>query len=164
MNQWAKKFGLKDKFDAYKKNINDQRIKAQQKLDAALKALPNYYRQLRNIENDNTLTRPQADQKRRELLNTLTPKQRRAAEFLENLFAPEYARRPQPGPMRPGPYGPVPYGPGPYGPRPGPFGPGPYGPYGYCMSHRINSFRNVYQLVVIICHFRKIQKFLSKAE
>ncbi|RCN36164.1 hypothetical protein ANCCAN_17955 [Ancylostoma caninum] len=72
MNQWAKKFGLKDKFDAYKKNINDQRIKAQQKLDAALKALPNYYRQLRNIENDNTLTRPQADQKRRELLNTLT--------------------------------------------------------------------------------------------
>ncbi|KIH45657.1 hypothetical protein ANCDUO_24301 [Ancylostoma duodenale] len=148
MNQWANRFGVKDKFDAYKKNINDQRIKAQQKLDEALEALPKYYKQLRMIENDyrepkvlfQTLTKSQADQKRNELLNTLTPKQRKAAQFLENLFAPDYARRP--GPVRPGPYGPGPYGPGPYGPRPGPFGPGPYGPYGYCMSHRRNSFKD----------------------
>ncbi|EPB80661.1 hypothetical protein ANCCEY_00229 [Ancylostoma ceylanicum] len=126
MNQWANKYGVKDKYDAYKKNIDDQRTKAQQELDEALKALPKYYRQLRKIENDNTLTRAQAAQKKQELLNTLTPKQKRAAQFLENLFAPDYAKRPSPGPMRPGPYGPGPYGPGPYGPRPGPYR--PYGP------------------------------------
>ncbi|KAL6737636.1 hypothetical protein Aduo_011263 [Ancylostoma duodenale] len=119
LNQWADKYGVKDKFDAYKKNIEDQRKKAQQELDEALKALPKYYKQLRKIDNDKSLTPAQAAQKKKELFDKLTPKQQQAAQQMENIFAPDFAKRP---PSRP-------HGPGPHGP--GPHRPWPYGPYGY---------------------------------
>ncbi|KIH55555.1 hypothetical protein ANCDUO_14287 [Ancylostoma duodenale] len=119
---------LQDKYDAYKKDIEKQTIKAQQELDGALNALPKYFTQLRNIENNMTLTAAQAAQEKKELFKTLTPKEQRAAESLEDIFAPDYAKMPPPGPYGPGPYGPGSYGPGPYGP--GPYGPAPYGPYG----------------------------------
>ncbi|KIH43904.1 hypothetical protein ANCDUO_26083, partial [Ancylostoma duodenale] len=147
MNRWANKYGVTDKYDAYKKDIENQTIEAQQELDGALNALPKYFTQLRNIENNMTLTAAQAAQEKKELFKTLTPKQQRAAESLEDIFAPDYAKMPPPRPYGPGPYGPGPYGPGPYGPGPygpGPYGPGPYGPgpygtyrpygsYGHCM-------------------------------
>lgn len=91
------------------------------------------------------LTEPQAARKKQELLDKLTPKQAQAAQMLEGLFAPDYAKTPGPGPMGPGPVGPGPMRPGPMRPgpggpgpmrpgpmRPGPFGPGPFSPFGLC--------------------------------
>ncbi|RCN36167.1 hypothetical protein ANCCAN_17958 [Ancylostoma caninum] len=115
MKQWAAKYGVKDQFDAYKKDIRNQRKKAQKELDEALDELPKYYKELRKIDNDKSLTAAQAAQKKKELFDKLTPKQKQAAQQMENIFAPDFAKRAPPRP--------------PHGPRPGPYW--PYGPYGY---------------------------------
>ncbi|EYC04293.1 hypothetical protein Y032_0088g2125 [Ancylostoma ceylanicum] len=126
MNQWATKYNVKDKYDAYKKNIDDQRTAAQKELDDGIKAVRKYFKDIRAIENDNTLTWAQAAQKKQDLFNKLTPKQQQAAQSLEKIFAPDFAKTPSPAPPRPGPGPRPPYRPWPYGQY------WPRGPYRHC--------------------------------
>ncbi|EPB66578.1 hypothetical protein ANCCEY_14330 [Ancylostoma ceylanicum] len=121
MEKWANKYGVLGPYNKYKQNLEDQKKSAEKDLDDALKALPKFFEEIRKIENEPGLTWNQAAEKKRQLYNTLTPKQIEIAKDLTRLFAPPYASCPQP--PQPGPYGP----PGPY--WPGPYGPVPYGPY-----------------------------------
>lgn len=71
MNQWADKYGvrvnlylswfrdnclinikLQVKYDAFKKEMEDDKNRSEQELDEALKALPNFFNELRMIENN----------------------------------------------------------------------------------------------------------------
>ncbi|KAK6751926.1 hypothetical protein RB195_003380 [Necator americanus] len=113
MNKWAQRYGVKQQYDKYNKQVEDEK----KELEEGLKAVSRYFRRTRELESNKALTYRQFDEKRRELFDKLTSEQKEAARFLECLFTKLSARFCVPGPM-----GPRPVGPGPMGPH-GPFYP-----------------------------------------
>ncbi|ETN87029.1 hypothetical protein NECAME_05750 [Necator americanus] len=138
MNKWAEKYGMKELFEKYKKQLENEK----KELDEGLKQVTEYFAKIGELANVESLTRKEFNEKRQELIDKLTPKQEKVVRHLECSFTPFSAEncvpgtkgpdpsRPKPmrpGPMRPGPRRPWPMGPGPM--RPGPMGTGPTGPW-----------------------------------
>ncbi|CAJ0603877.1 unnamed protein product [Cylicocyclus nassatus] len=89
--------------------MEQQKKTAEEELDDAVKILPRLIDELRQIENNNTLTRMMAFQREKTLIDRLPPKQQNLLKAAGSIFAPAYQqnrRKPcGPGPFRPGPYG-----------------------------------------------------------
>ncbi|KAK6053541.1 hypothetical protein COOONC_08953 [Cooperia oncophora] len=114
--EWAKKNGIQEQVEKFNKKMDEHMKEVKKNVTELIDYLPTAFKEFSAIMEDETLTRQEQKQKRREL-TAKNPKAFQVLKFIFGQFMPH------------GPHGPR--GPhGPFGPHGGPGGRGGRGPFG----------------------------------